>query len=222
MMTKMKMTMTMKIKPQMKALKNIALIAGAAALTACATATPYQPSNNANMRNGFSEIQIEKDRVMVTFDGNSLTERKTVETYLLYRAAELTKNAGFDHFILTERATDQKSRLQSTGFNNPHFGFFNYSYFHPRFGWSSPHSRPFFHPFYRSSWAHFGGRFGGFNDGWGRDFDFREITRYRASAEVKFGRGSKPPNMLNAFNAGDVMSNLGSTIIHPEIKEAKN
>jgi len=202
--------------------KNIALIASVTILTACATATPYQPSDKVDMRNGFSELQIEKDRVKVTFDGNSLTDRQTVETYLLYRAAELTKGAGYDYFVLTDRSTDEKTRVQSSGFNDPYYGFFDYSYFHPRFGWSSPYYRPYYHPFYRSSWSHFGGRFGRhdpFYDSWGQNFDYREITRYRASAEVKFGRGSKPANLDNAFNASEVLANLGDKIVYPEIKE---
>lgn len=213
------------MKTHINILKNLTLIAGVTVLTACATATPYQPSAKANMRNGFSELKIEKDRVKVTFDGNSLTDRQTVETYLLYRAAELTKGAGYDYFVLTDRSTDQKTRIQDTGFNDPYYGFFNYSYFHPRYGWSSPYYRPYYHPFYRSSWSHFGGRFGRYNpfyDNWGRNFDYREITRYRASAEVKFGRGSKPAGMDNAFNAQEVLVNLGDKIIYPEIKEARN
>lgn len=212
-------------KFKMNSFKNIALVASAVILTACATATPYQPSAKADMRNGFSELQIEKDRVKVTFDGNSLTDRQTVETYLLYRSAELTKGAGYDYFVLTDRSTDEKTRVQNSGFNDPYYGFFDYSYFHPRHGWSSPYYRPYYHPFYRSSWSHFGGRFGAYDpfyDSWGRNFDYREITRYRASAEVKFGRGSKPSGMNNAFNAGEVLVNLGDKIVYPEIKEAKN
>ena len=207
------------------ALKKIAVVTSAVVLTACATATPYQPSTANDLRNGFSEMQIEKDRVKVTFDGNSLTDRQTVETYLLYRAAELTKNAGYDYFILTDRSTDEKTRLQNVGFNDPYYGFFDYSYFHPRYGWTTPYYQPYFHPFYRSSWSHFGGRFSAFDpyyDSWGRDFDYREITRYRASAEVKFGKGSKPEGVDNAFNAGEVLANLGDKIIYPEVKEAKN
>ncbi len=207
----------------MNALQKIALLAGAAILTACATATPYQPAANADARNGFSELKIENDRVRISFDGNSLTKRDTVETYLLYRAAELTKQGGYDYFTLTDRATDKKTRVQSTGFNDPYYGMFNYSYFSPRHGWSSPYYRPyyssfrhgrfgyrdpFYDPFYGSS---FGSRFG-------NDFDYREITRYRASAEVKFARGGKPSSADNAFNAQEVLDNLGSKIVYPEVK----
>ena len=201
----------------MKALKHIALIAGAAILTACATATPYQPASHADLRNGFSEMKIEKDRVRVSFDGNSLTDRQTVETYLLYRAAELTKQNGYDYFILTDRATDKESRIQNIGFSDPYYGFFDYSYYHPRWGWSRPYYRPYYY-------SRFGGPRFGFHDpfydrwGFGSDFDFREITRYRASAEVKFGRGSKPANMDNAFDAQEVLDNLGDKIKYPEPK----
>src|SRR3546814_6915077 len=61
-------------------------------------------------RTGFSEQRIESNRYMVSFSGNSLTSRETVERYLLFRAAELTVQQGFDHFILVDRNTDRKTR----------------------------------------------------------------------------------------------------------------
>ncbi len=203
----------------MKLIKNLSLIAVTGILTACATATPYQPASQKSLRNGFFETQIEKDRIKVTFDGNSLTDRETVETYLLYRAAELTKSKGYDYFTVVERATDKKTRLVDTGFNDPYYGFFNYSYFHPRFGWSRPYYRPWYSPFYRSSWLHGrSGFYSPFYDSWGRDFDFREITKYRATAEIKMGHGPKPPGKDNAFNASEVIENLRDKIVYPEEK----
>lgn len=204
----------------MMILKKIALLASALVLAACATATPYQQSTSADARNGFSEIQIENDRTRISFDGNSLTKRDTVETYLLFRAAELTKQKGYDFFTLTDRATDEKTRVQYTGFNDPYYGYFDYAYFHPRYGWSNSHYRGrfrsylgFYDPFYDSFGYNSFGR-----SGWANDFDYREITRYRASAEVKFSRGQKPLNADNAFNAQEVIDNLGGTIIYPEAK----
>ncbi len=199
--------------------KKLSFVVGAAVLAACATATPYQASQSANARNGFSEQQIETDRTRISFDGNSLTKRETVETYLLYRAAELTKQNGYDYFTLTQRETDKTSRIQSTGFDNsyysPYYGMFDYSYFHPRHGWSRPRFRSRFHSrlgFYDPFHSGFG------YDGWGGNFDTREITRYKASAEVKFRRGQKPSNADNAFNAQEVLDNLGSSIVYPEAK----
>ena len=79
-------------------------LAALALLGACATATPYQPATP-NAR-GYSNQQIESNRWMVSFAGNSLTDRQTVETYLLYRAAELTSQNGYDYFRVVRRATD--------------------------------------------------------------------------------------------------------------------
>lgn len=214
-------------------LKTLVLLASATLLSACVTATPYQPAQNEAARNGYSQTQIEDDRVRVSFDGNSQTKRETVETYLLYRAAELTTQKGYDYFILTDRSTDEKTRTRSSGPYSPYYGFFNYSYFSPYRGWSSPHYRPYaaFHGFGRGGFGHsrfghsrfgrgFGhGRFGhGFGGSFGSYGGYQDITRYRASAEVKFGRGTKPADAANAFTASEVLNNLGEKIIYPEVK----
>ena len=66
-----------------------AAIALAAALTGCATPTPYQPNIPGQaVSGGYSETKIESNRWRVTFAGNTLTSRETVEGYLLFRAAE--------------------------------------------------------------------------------------------------------------------------------------
>ena len=74
-------------------------------LAACASPTPYQAADGS--RRGYTEQQIETNRFRISFDGNSLTDRETVETYLLYRAAELTVEEGYDHFMVVTRATDE-------------------------------------------------------------------------------------------------------------------
>ena len=76
-------------------------------MTACATATPYQPA--VSDRYGFEEQRIESNRVRITFRGNSVTDRETVETYLLYRAAELTLQNGQDYFIVANRDTEARA-----------------------------------------------------------------------------------------------------------------
>lgn len=203
----------------MKVLRNLTLAAGIVILTACATATPYQAATDTDARNGYAETLIENDRALISFSGNSLTDRETVQIYMLYRAAELTKQRDYDHFVLIDRVTDKKTRLQSTGFHHHDYGFFDYRYFHPRYGWS----RPYYHPFYyRSAFYGRGFRYSrlhdSFHDHWSHDppFDVREITRYKASAEVRFGRGPKPASQDNAFNADEVLQNLGPKIVYPE------
>ena len=215
-------------------LRHLLLAASAAILAACATSTPYQPASKPGGFDGFSQTMIENDRARVSFGGNSLTERDTVENYLLYRAAEIATERGFDHFTLAERETEEKTRLQaspglSSGLYDPYFG---YSFYRPRYGWSRPYAYSRFGGFHgRSAFGHrgfgrrgFGNRGFGFGSPFGydpffNDYDVREITKYRATAEVKFGRGSKPSNKDNAFNAKEVLENLAPTITYPEQKE---
>ncbi len=170
---------------------RIALLSLGIALTAAACTampTPYQPATGS--RWGFEETQIESNRFRVSFGGNSLTDRETVETYLLYRAAELTVENGFDYFEVVTRATD--TQTQTYG-HSPYYSGFHvrYSYFHPRWGWR------------------------GYRDPFWDDVHIRESQRFDASAEVILRSGDKP-DTANAFDARDVLANLGDEIIRPE------
>jgi hypothetical protein len=65
-----------------------------AVLTGCGGGpTPYQP---AACGYGYSEQQIEDNRNRVTFAGNDRTSSDAVQNYLLYRAAEVTLDHGYD------------------------------------------------------------------------------------------------------------------------------
>ncbi len=90
-----------------------ALLAGALFLAACTTATPYQPVDG--NRYGYTDQQVEADRWLLTFTGNSSTDRATVEQYLLYRAAELTDQNNYDYFRIVRRDTDTESRFTTSG-----------------------------------------------------------------------------------------------------------
>jgi hypothetical protein len=164
----------------------VAAVAGL--LAACATATPYQPATTD--RYGFQEQQIEGNRYRITFRGNSLTERGTVENYLLYRAAELTLERGMDYFIVANRDTEGQSRLQPVG-PRSHFPF-DYWYYSPRRGWS-----PWYDPF------------------WNEPTSYREVTRYEAVAEIAMFSGPKPADNADAFDAREVQSNLQGSIVRP-------
>ena len=206
----------------MKHLRSLALAAASAlVLAACASVTPFQPASQPGGFDGYSQTMLENDRARVTFGGNSLTDRQTVENYLLFRTAQIAQERGFDHFILQERDTEEKTRVSVTpglrsGFYDPYFG---YSFYRPRYGWSR------FHPYSRFYGARgFGrrgfGRFGysyydPFYDPFFADYDVREINKYRATAEAKFGRGPAP-EAANAFDAREVLENLGPTIRFPE------
>lgn len=169
-------------------MRTLVLAAAAGLLAACATPTPYQPATDSY---GFEEQRIESNRMRLTFRGNSLTDRETVETYLLYRAAELTLESGFDYFIVANRETEEHSRLQSTGPIRPRFAF-DYWYFSPRRGWS-----PWYDPF------------------WDEPSSYREVTRYEAIAEIAMFDGQKPASDPNAFDAREVQANLQGRIVRP-------
>lgn len=79
--------------------------------------TPYQPNG---MAGGYSEIQMDPSTVRVSFKGNGYTDRNVVESYLIYRAAEVTVSLGFDWFVVTEREGEGEwhPKYGSTGFTS--------------------------------------------------------------------------------------------------------
>ncbi|WP_213980986.1 hypothetical protein [Sphingomonas sp. dw_22] len=181
-------------------------VAGGLTLASCMTATPYQPAtgSSAATRAGYSDTQIESNRFRVSFSGNTLTSRETVERYLLYRSAELTVQNGFDYFVLSDRDTEKKSetyRTPGVGYGGP-WGYWGptWRYYRPRWGWRS--YDPFFDdPFWNA-----------------RDWDYRTVNSYEASAEIVTGKGPKPTDNLRAFDAHEVLSRLGPKIEMPKTK----
>ena len=91
-------------------------------LLGCTTPTPYQPANGGD---GYTERQIEPHRYRVSFRGNSRTSREVVETYLIYRAAELTLADGMDYFRVADGQTEIETRYRTTVST---FGPVNYGY----------------------------------------------------------------------------------------------
>ncbi|MGB3457000.1 MAG: hypothetical protein WBG08_05935 [Litorimonas sp.] len=207
-------------------LRHALLCAGAIALTACATATPYQPASQPGAFDGFSEQMIENDRARISFAGNSLTERDTVENYLLYRAAEKAVERGYDWFELQERDTEAKTRTRVSSLGGPRFGaraglgfydpFFGYDFYRPGFGWSGAYRFSHFGGFRHRRGFGFNRFYGPYSDPFFNDIDVREITKYRATAEVKFGSGPKPLEDDRVFDAREVIENLGPTLRLPE------
>jgi hypothetical protein len=182
------------------------MVALAAGLAACATPTPYQPNIRGQATSGgYSEVRLEENRFRVNFAGNSLTSRETVEGYLLFRAAELTVQNGYDWFSILDRQTDRDARtyVEPDPFYNPWYGP-SYSYWRPSwryygrgYGWRT------WDPF-------FGGPF------WANRVDVRTVERFEAAAEIVMGRGQKPADDLRAFDARAVMENLRPRIQYPE------
>ena len=70
----------------------LALVGASTLMVAgCATETTYRPATGTGFyRTGYSDQQLEPGRFIVSFAGNTVTSRDTVERYLLFRAAQLT------------------------------------------------------------------------------------------------------------------------------------
>lgn len=174
-------------------------LAGALVLAACAsTATPYQPVGTGNVRGGYADQRLEPNRYLVSFSGNSVTSRDMVEMSLLLRAAELTVENGYDWFQTVDRATDRDSRFYVRP--DP----FYYDRYSPFWG---PQWR-FYNRGYWSPWDPY----------WGRNVDIDQVDRYEATSEIIMGRGPKPANDINAFDAREVVSNLSARVMRPTVK----
>ena len=179
----------------------------AAVVAGCATPTPYQPRVPGKSTSaGYSELRVEPNRWRVSFAGNSMTSRETVEGYLLFRAAELTLQQGYDWFSVVDRNTDRKTR----------------TYIDPD---------PFYHPWYggygfwRPHWRYWGTGYGwrSWDPYWGDPFwadriDVRTIEKFEATAETYMGKGAKPAEDPRAFDARQVIANLQPRIQYPAPK----
>ena len=184
-------------------------LAVAAGLSACATATPYQPNlRGQSVSGGFSEVQVTQDRFRVQFQGNTLTNRDTVERYLLYRAAEVTLERGYDWFEIDDRRTDktQRTYVDQVG---------------PRFG--GGYGFGYGYGYWQPSWRYFGPGYGWrtwspfYGDPFFADrMDVRTVQQFEAGAEIILHRGPVPQGSARAFDARQVKQNLEPTIVRPQ------
>ncbi|MCH2393784.1 MULTISPECIES: YgdI/YgdR family lipoprotein [Oceanibaculum] len=167
------------------ALPKLAMVAGLALLVAaCAQPTPYKPRLDSST--GFSEQQIEGNRFRVTFYGNDVTPRETVENYLLYRAAELTLQRDGDHFVLVEKDIERITD------------------YHGNAGWPGGYS------VYGSRWP------GSYGYGMGWSTNSYAQNRYRAYADILIFKGRTPKDDPKSYDARTVIEQLGPTVRYPQ------
>ena len=172
----------------------VAAIGLSLGLAACETVTPYQPLQpGTKVSGGYTDQKLDSDHFTVTFKGNTDTPRATVESYLLYRAAEITVAQGYDWFETVSRSTD---RTDST--------------------WVDPST-------VRATPGVASGltgastvRAGGWG-GWGPygGFDVTTVQQYSATAEIALRHGPKPPGYARGLDAREVLTNLGPKIVRP-------
>ncbi len=155
-------------------------------ITACATGpSPYQRATGQSGF-GYREQSLETDRFRVTYRGDSLTDRETVENYLLYRSAELTVERGGDYFIVERQQTEREERVYSTA--------------------TVPRYPGFYYSVYGGYWHR--------NRLYHMD-TYRLVERYEASAVIKIYSGEVPRNDVSAYDARDVLRTLETLVLRP-------
>jgi hypothetical protein len=177
-------------------------------VTGCTTATPYQPyraETAGGVHGGYSDQRLSPDRYTVRFHGNELTSRDRVEGYMLYRAAELTLQHGYDWFLAVDRHTEHDTQTYVTPdpFYRPYYGP---AYDHWRPSWRYYRSGYGWNDWYPSS----GGRF------WADQLDVRTVESFEAQAEILMRRGSIPAGELRTFDARTIIRNLDPGIERPK------
>jgi len=165
-------------------------------LAACMGPTPYQPRLE-GQDTGYTDRALTQNRYRVTFTGNSATPRETVESFLLLRAAEVTRAAGYSSFVFDTRNTRANTSVQTVPYGPPD----------PFWGYRRP--------FGYGGWGGWGGW--GFPYDPGMDVVVR--TNYQAYAEIVLLTPEQASKEPRAINANEVIARLG-----PEAapKQAKN
>ncbi|WP_182977785.1 CC0125/CC1285 family lipoprotein [Gluconacetobacter asukensis] len=165
--------------------RQIAAIALLGLVAACTNPTPYQPATEEG--EGYTTQQIETNRFRVSFQGNSVTSRQTVDTYMLYRCAEVTLENGYNYFVIVNRAVDKNTAYEGYG-DNLAWGWGG--------GWG---------------WRHGGAGFGPWG---GTGMNYTEpVNSYDAIADIVLYRGTKPANDPYAYDAREVVTAIGPTIM---------
>lgn len=171
----------------MKILNGTLLITIGFIFVACATPTAYEPA--AGTGPGHRHQKLEQDRYRVVFKGNRVTPRETVEVYLMYRAAELTKEMGYKYFSFIEKHIEKETEYNTT--NNPSvYGYYGFG----------PNRFPYYA--YGYPWAY--------------STRIQTDSQYEAVAYVIMKEERTPANENYFYDAESVMQNLKDQIQFPK------
>jgi hypothetical protein len=181
---------------------RVFVLALAMGLAACATPADYHARTPA-AADGYSEQRLDDTRWRVEFVGDASASQERVESYLLYRAAELTAARGYDWFLASNHSGETESEIvvEAPPRSAPQSSVWRPLWRHrSRFRWSDWMVRgpdPGEHLEARS----------------GRTFT---IDRYAAREDIVMGLGEAPNG---AFAAQDVLALVGPTIVRPRSGE---
>jgi len=151
-------------------------------LAGCMIPTPYAPRLEGRAT-GYTDRALTQNRYRVTFTGNTATPRETVETFLLLRAAEVTRAGGANNFMFDTRNTSANTTVQTVPYGPPPDPFWGY----------------------RRGFGYWGG--------WGFPYDpmvdVMVRTNYDAYAEIVLLTPERAAMEPRSLNAQDVIARLG-------------
>ena len=154
-------------------------------LAGCMAPSPYAPRLEGRLT-GYTDRALTQNRYRITFTGNTVTPRETVESYLLLRAAEVTRAAGYTHFMFDTRNTRANTTAQLVPEPGAGWG-----------GWGG-FGRPW-------GWRHYWGAGFGFYP----DADIVTRTNYEAYAEIVLMTPEQAAKEPRAIKASEVISRIG-------------
>lgn len=166
------------------------IAASALALSGCSSMTlaPYGAQMGPGGQ-GFTEARIESDRYRVTYHG--VGAAAPVADFALFRAAELTREQGYDWFEVTQRWVD--GRPDSAGSFRPNISI--------GYGGGSYRGR-------------YGYRYSNSGVGVGVGFNISPPSATSTSLEIVMGRGTRP-DRLDAYGADEVLGAIGPRLRGP-------
>ena len=106
-------------------MKNIFVIISIFLFAGCAT--QYKADG---LTGGYSQIQINEKTWQVSFRGNGYTSKNRAQKFAMRRAAEITIEQGYTHFIITQ-SSSQISTMETAGSSmttgniDPNSGYFS-------------------------------------------------------------------------------------------------
>lgn len=166
-------------------LKALALLLGCAMLVSACTSVPTYRERGPGERVGYSDLRLTENRYRVTYAGGNATRREEVEDFLLRRAAEVTLDSGYTHFVFDARDTSAETYYRNNFGPRTRFGV--------GFGSFGPS------PWYYSRFA-FGDPFYG--------NDLRPITRFEAYSEIVMLQPGQAVDDPFAVDAREVLASL--------------
>jgi hypothetical protein len=171
----------------------LTLIAGL--LAGCMTPSPYAPRLEGR-QTGYTDRALTQTRYRVTFTGNTVTPRETVESFLLLRAAEVTRAAGYTNFVFDTRNTRTNTSVQTIPYGPP--------------------PDPFWGGYYgRRGLGGFGG-WGGWGFAYEPAVDVVVRTNYEAYAEIVLLTPEQAAKEPRSLNAGEVITHIGPDAAPPK------